>query len=134
VVLGIPELLTPTTTEHVLLLSGRKEALSKATPRGSLSGWVISRGALTVASRSLICAARLVLDDKARARGSPYEASLDGRLTTREPPCRARLTRFGSFMNLARYLRTGFLCIELHFALTRALLSFILDTDVTFKH
>jgi hypothetical protein len=79
-------------------------------------------------------AARLVLDDKARARGSPYEASLDGRLTTREPPCRARLSRFGSFMNLARYLRTGFLCIELHFALTRALLSFILDTDVTFKH
>jgi hypothetical protein len=33
VVLGTPELLTPTTTEHVLLPSGRKEALSKATPR-----------------------------------------------------------------------------------------------------
>jgi len=38
VVLGTPELLTPTTTEQDVLPSGRKEALSKATPRGSLSG------------------------------------------------------------------------------------------------
>jgi hypothetical protein len=69
-----------------------------------------------------------------------------GRRATASMKCRAlhirlilpsagrRLSRFGSFMNLARYLRTGFLCIELHFALTRSLLSFILDTDVTFKH